>query len=167
MKNPQGQLSETFSFGATIAEVEVDPETGQVRVLNLVLSQDCGRVLNPLVVEGQWEGGATMGGTGGMITEEHLWSADGRCLNPSFLDYRVPLAVDVPPMHCVFVDTVDPTGPFGAKEAGMSVAMSAAQAIVAAVVDAIGWPIFEYPLTPDRVLKAIREKQEHERKASA
>lgn len=158
--NPKGQLSETFSFGATVAEVEVDPETGRVRVVNLVLSQDCGRVLNPLVVEGQWEGGATMGGTGGMITEEHIWSRDGRCLNPSFLEYKVPLCCDVPPMTDVFVDTVDPTGPFGAKEAGMSVAMSAAQAIAAAVSDAIGAELFEFPLTPARVLAAIAKKKE-------
>lgn len=156
LSNPKGQLSETFSFGATVAEVEVDPETGQVKVTNLVFSQDCGRPLNPMVVEGQWEGGAVQGGTGGMVTEEHMWSAQGRCLNPSFLEYKVPLACDQPPMHNVFVDTLDPTGPFGAKEAGMSIAMSAAQAIAAAVSDAIGGPIYDFPLTPDRVLKAIR-----------
>lgn len=154
--NPQGQLSETFSFGATVAEVEVDPETGQVTVLDLWLSQDCGKVLNPTQVEGQWEGGATMGGSGGVVLEEHLWTKEGRCLNPSFLEYKVPFCVDIPAMHNLFVDTTDPTGPFGAKEAGMSISMSAAQAIVAAVSNAIGKPIFDYPLTPDRVLKAMR-----------
>ena len=154
--NPQGQLSETFSFGASVAEVEVDPETGQVTVLDLWLSQDCGKVLNPTQVEGQWEGGATMGGSGGVVLEEHLWTKEGRCLNPSFLEYKVPFCVDIPAMHNLFVDTVDPTGPFGAKEAGMSISMSAAQAIVAAVSNAIGKPIFDYPLTPDRVLKAMR-----------
>ncbi len=158
LSNPQGQLSETFSFGATIAEVEVDQETGQVTVLNLWLSQDCGRVLNPMVVEGQWEGGATMGGSGGMVLEQHLWTREGRCLNPSFLEYKVPTCLDVPAMHNVFVDTVDPTGPFGAKEAGMSIAMSAAQAIAAAASNAIGAPIFEYPLTPERVLAAMAGK---------
>jgi CO/xanthine dehydrogenase Mo-binding subunit len=156
IENPQGQLSETFSFGATVAEVEVDPETGQVTVLDLWLSQDCGKVLNPTQVEGQWEGGATQGGSGGVVLEEHLWTKEGRCLNPSFLEYKVPLCVDVPAMHNLFVDTLDPTGPFGAKEAGMSIAMSAAQAIVAAASNAIGKPIFDYPLTPDRVLKAMR-----------
>jgi CO/xanthine dehydrogenase Mo-binding subunit len=160
IENPHGQLSETFSFGATVAEVEVDPETGQVTVLDLWLSQDCGKVLNPTQVEGQWEGGATMGGSGGVVLEEHLWTKEGRCLNPSFLEYKVPFCVDIPAMHNLFVDTVDPTGPFGAKEAGMSIAMSAAQAIVAAVSNAIGKPVFDYPLTPDRVLKAMRAGEE-------
>ena len=158
LSNPFGQLSETFSFGATVAEVEVDPQTGQVRVLNLVLSQDCGRALNPMVVEGQFEGGATMGGTGGMVSEEFQWSKDGRCLNPGFLEYKVPLACDMPAMDNIIVESMDQSGPFGAKEAGMSVAMSAAQAISGAVANAIGRPVFEYPLTPARVLRAIREK---------
>jgi 4-hydroxybenzoyl-CoA reductase subunit alpha len=160
ISNPRGQLSETFSFGATVAEVEVDPETGVVKVVNLVFSQDCGRPLNPMVVEGQWEGGATQGGTGGVVLEEHHWSENGRCLNPTFLEYKIPLACDMPDMQNVFVDTVDPTGPFGAKEAGMSIAMSAAQAISAAVCDAIGGPIHELPLTPERVLKALKAASE-------
>lgn len=155
LSNPQGQLSETFSFGATIAEVEVDPETGRLTVLDLWLSQDCGRVINPMLVEGQWEGGATQGGSGGMVLEQHLWTREGRCLNPTFLEYKVPTCLDVPDMHNVFVDTIDPTGPFGAKEAGMSIAMSAAQAIAAAASNAIGAPIFDYPLTPERILAAM------------
>lgn len=155
LQNPRGQLSETFSFGACVAEVEVDPDTGRVEIVNLVLSQDCGFALNPMVVEGQFEGGATMGGVGGILSEQLLWTADGRCLNPSFLEYKVPLACDMPPMHDIIVESMDPSGPFGAKEAGMSVAMSAAQAIIGAVAQAIGGPIHEFPLTPERVLKAI------------
>ncbi len=158
LSNPFGQLSETFSFGACVAEVEVDPATGRVKILNLVLSQDCGRALNPMVVEGQFEGGASMGGVGGMLAEEFQWTKEGRCLNPSFLEYKVPLACDMPPMQNLIVESQDQSGPFGAKEAGMSVAMSAAQAIAGAVADAIGRPVFEYPLTPARVLKAIQEK---------
>ncbi len=156
LSNPQGQLSETFSFGASIAEVAVDPETGLVELLGLWLAQDCGRALNPMLVEGQFEGGATMGGVGGMLREEHVWTENGRCLNPTFLEYKVPLACDMPAMETIIVESLDPTGPFGAKEAGMSIAMSAAQAISAAVSNAIGKPVFDYPLTPDRVLKAIR-----------
>lgn len=159
LKNPQGQLSETFSFGATIAEVKVDPETGEVDILNMVLSQDCGKALNPMLVEGQFEGGAVMGGSSGMMKEEHLWTKEGLCLNPGFLDYKVALPLDVPPMQNVIVESIDPTGPFGAKEAGMSVAMSAAQALAGAVSNAIGWPVMEYPLTPDRVLKALAQKK--------
>lgn len=162
LSNPEGQLSETFSFGASIAEVEVDPETGFVNLLGMWLSQDCGRALNPMLVEGQFEGGAAMGGVGGMLREEHLWSDTPRCLNPTFLEYKVPLACDMPPMENLIVESMDPTGPFGAKEAGMSIAMSAAQAIAAAVAHAIGAPVFDYPLTPARVLKAIKAKQDGE-----
>jgi hypothetical protein len=83
---------------------------------------------------------------------------DGRVLNPSQLDYLVPLAVDMPKINNIIVETIDPNGPYGAKEAGMSVAMSAAQAYCGAVCNAIGVDIHEFPLTPDRILKAIEEK---------
>ncbi len=165
LSNPAGQLSETFSFGASVAEVRVDPETGMVELLGLWLAQDCGRALNPMVVEGQFEGGAAMGGVGGMLREEHRWSDTPRCLNPTFLEYKVPLACDMPPIENIIVESMDPTGPFGAKEAGMSIAMSAAQAIIGAVSNAIGAPVYDYPLTPDRVLRAIRAKQDGEKQS--
>jgi 4-hydroxybenzoyl-CoA reductase subunit alpha len=157
VSNPEGQLSEAFSFGATAAEVEVDPETGQVKVLNVVAAQDCGYALNPMVVEGQFEGSVAMGGQGGMLTEFHAW-AGGHCLNPTQLDYQVPLAVDMPPITPIIVETIDPNGPYGAKEAGMSVAMSAAQAYACAVANAIGHYIKDFPLTPDKIVEAIRTR---------
>jgi CO/xanthine dehydrogenase Mo-binding subunit len=155
--NPFGQLSETFSFGAVIAEVSVDPETGQVKVLEVTAAQDVGFALNPKVIEGQFEGGLAMGGQGGMLTECHLWH-EGRLLNPTQLDYRVPLACDMPKINNVIVETIDPNGPYGAKEAGMSVAMSAAQAYCGAISNAIGVALKEYPLTPDKILMAIERK---------
>jgi 4-hydroxybenzoyl-CoA reductase subunit alpha len=159
VSNPFGQMCEAFSFGTTIAEVEVDPETGKVKVLEVTAAQDVGYPLNPRVLEGQFEGSVAMGGQGGMLTEYHFWDK-GRVMNPTMLEYKLPLAVDMPRINPIIVESMDPGGPYGAKEAGMSIAMSAAQAYCAAVCDAIGVPLRDYPLTPDRILKAIREKAE-------
>ena len=164
VKNPYGQMCEAFSFGTTIIEVKVDPETGQVDVLNAVACQDVGKALNPLVLEGQFEGSVAMGGQGGMLTEYHEWK-DGRCLNPTMLDYKVPLACDMPEISTIIVESIDPKGPYGAKEAGMSIAMSAAQAYAAAVSNAIGVHMDSFPLTPDKILAAIKEKEAQETQA--
>jgi 4-hydroxybenzoyl-CoA reductase subunit alpha len=158
VSNPQGQLSEAFSFGATIAEVEVDPETGMVKALEVTAAQDVGFALNPMVLEGQFEGSVAMGGHGGMLTEYHFWEK-GRCLNPTQLEYKVPLAADMPKINNIIVETVDPGGPYGAKEAGMSIAMSAAQAYASAIANAIGVTITDFPMTPDKILAAIESKK--------
>ncbi|WP_300463920.1 xanthine dehydrogenase family protein molybdopterin-binding subunit [Desulfobacula sp.] len=158
VSNPYGQMCEAFSFGTTIVEVKVDPETGQVEVLNATACQDVGKALNPLVLEGQFEGSIAMGGQGGMLTEYHEWK-DGRCLNPTMLDYKVPLACDMPTIKNIIVESIEPLGPYGAKEAGMSIAMSAAQGYAAAVSNAIGVYMDSFPLTPDKILAAIKEKK--------
>jgi len=155
---PEGQLSETFSFGATVAEVEVDPETGLVKVLGVVAAQDCGYALNPMIVEGQFEGSVAFGGQGGMLSEAHRWF-EGHVLNPTQLEYKLPLAADMPPIENIIVETLDPTGPFGAKEAGMSIAMSSAQAYAAAVINATGIWFKDYPITPEKIVAAIQEKE--------
>uniref|UniRef100_UPI00262C5303 molybdopterin cofactor-binding domain-containing protein n=1 Tax=Desulfobacula sp. TaxID=2593537 RepID=UPI00262C5303 len=158
VKNPYGQMCEAFSFGTTIVEVKVDPDTGQVKVLEATAAQDVGYALNPLVLEGQFEGSIAMGGQGGMLTEYHEWK-DGRCINPTMLDYKLPLACDMPPkINNIIVESVDPKGPYGAKEAGMSIAMSAAQGYSAAVSNAIGVYMDSFPLTPDKILAAIKKK---------
>ena len=159
VKNPKGQLSEAFSFGATIAEVEVDPETGMVKTLEVTAAQDVGFALNPLVLEGQFEGSVAMGGHGGMLTEYHFWEK-GRCLNPTQLEYKVPLAADMPKINNILVESHDPAGPYGAKEAAMSIAMSAAQAYASAIADAIGVTIMDFPMTPDKILAAIESKKD-------
>jgi 4-hydroxybenzoyl-CoA reductase subunit alpha len=158
VSNPKGQICEAFTFGATIVEVEVDPETGIVTPLEVTAAQDLGRALNPLVVEGQFEGSVAMGGQGGMLTEHHFWDK-GRCLNTNQLEYKVPLAGDMPKINNIFVESHDPYGPHGAKEAAMSIAMSAAQAYAAAITDAIGVTITDFPMTPDKVLAAIESKK--------
>jgi 4-hydroxybenzoyl-CoA reductase subunit alpha len=157
--NPFGQMCEAFSFGTTIAEVEVDPETGKVKVLQVVAAQDVGFALNPLVLEGQFQGAVAMGGQGGMLTEYHFWD-QGRVMNPTQLEYKLPLAPDMPPIETIIVESHDPNGPYGAKEAGMSIAMSAAQAYSAAVSNAIGVYMKEFPITPDKILQALRSKRE-------
>jgi len=156
--NPKGQLSQAFSFGATVAEVEVDQETGQVKALEVTCAQDCGFALNPMVVEGQFEGGVAMGGQGGMLGEEHRWH-NGHVLNPSMLEYKTPIMKDMPKINPIIIETIDPAGPYGAKEAGMSVAMSAAQAYCNAVGNALGMYLNHYPLTPERILDAIENKK--------
>lgn len=162
VKNPSGQLSEAFSFGAVIVEVKVDPETGMVEVIEATAAQDVGYALNPLIIESQFEGGVAMGGQGGMLTEFLQWHK-GRVLNPSQLGYLVPLAIDMPPINNIIVESIDPQGPYGAKEAGMSVAMSAAQAYCGAISNAVGVYFHDYPITPDKILKAIEEKLQTEK----
>jgi CO/xanthine dehydrogenase Mo-binding subunit len=162
VKNPYGQLSEAFSFGAVIVEVKVDPETGQVEVLEATAAQDVGFALNPPVIEGQFEGGVAMGGQGGMLTEFLQWH-EGRVLNPTQLGYMVPLAIDMPKINNIIVESIDPKGPYGAKEAGMSVAMSAAQAYCGAISNAVGVCFHDYPITPDKIVKAIEEKNRREK----
>jgi len=157
VSNPKGQICGAFSFGASIAEVEVDPETGIVKVLEVTAAQDVGYALNPMVIEAQFEGSVAMGGQGGMLTEYHFWDG-GRCLNPTQLEYKVPLAADMPRINNIIVETNDPEGPYGAKEAGMSIAMSAAQAYAAAIADAIGVTVTDFPMTPDKILAAIKGK---------
>ena len=162
VSNPYGQMCEAFSFGTTVIEVKVDPDTGQVTVLNAVACQDVGKALNPLVLEGQFEGSVAMGGQGGMLTEYHDWR-EGRCLNPTMLEYKVPLVCDMPEITDIIVESVypeNPMGPYGAKEAGMSIAMSAAQAYAGAVSNAIGVYMDSFPLTPDKIVAAIRGKRQ-------
>jgi len=157
VKNPFGQMCGAFSFGTTIVEVAVDPETGQVKVLEVTAAQDVGRAINPMVLEGQFEGAVAMGGQGGILTEHHVWD-QGCTLNPTQLEYRVPLACDMPKINSIIVESHDPDGPYGAKEAGMSIAMSAAQAYSAAISNAIGVYLDDFPLTPDKILAAIHNK---------
>lgn len=156
LKTAIGNLSAAYSFGATAAEVEVDIKTGQVKVLKLVVAHDCGRAINPTSVEGQIQGCAIMG-MGGALTEI-LTLEEGRSLNPSFLEYKAPLIVDCPEIKEIIVETIDPEGPFGAKEAGEGPIISIAPAIANAIYDAIGVRITDLPVTGEKVLRALERK---------
>lgn len=149
----KGNISATYGFGAQMAEVEVDTETGMVRVLRLACANDVGRAINPMAVEGQIEGGAQMG-LGYALTEE-LIVENGQVLNPDFLDYRLFTAADMPEIETYIIETDDPDGPFGAKGVGEMGGTPTAAAIANAIYDAVGVRLTEVPMTPERVLAAL------------
>ncbi len=156
----KGNISAAYGFGAQMAEVQVDTETGSVQVLRLVCANDVGRAINPMAVEGQIEGGAQMG-LGYALTEE-LLVEKGRVLNPDFLDYRLFTSADMPQIETIIIETDDPGGPFGAKGVGEMGGTPTAAAVANAVYDAIGVRIKELPITPERVLAALDEKRSEE-----
>ncbi len=153
VKRPFGQMAGTFSFGCSVAEVNVDKETGRIHIPRIVAAHDCGNPINTMAVEGQIEGSVVQAGVGA-IMEENRWS-EGWLLNPDFLEYKVPLACDMPEIEPVIVRSFDPEGPFGAKEGGLTVRMNAYSAVACAAHQALGITLKEFPLTPDRVFKAI------------
>ncbi|MBI4322353.1 MAG: molybdopterin-dependent oxidoreductase [Chloroflexi bacterium] len=139
----------TYTFGAQVAEVEVDPHTGRVTVLDVVSAHDCGRAINPMAAEGQLEGSIHMG-LGWALTED-LALEEGSVMNPSYLDYRVPTALEMPSVSVEHVETDDPEGPFGAKEAGEGIVPPTPPAIANAVTDATGKPFDDLPLDGARI----------------
>jgi xanthine dehydrogenase molybdenum-binding subunit len=140
-------------YGATFVEVEVDTETGEVRVGKLVGAFDVGKAINPANVEGQIAGGAVMG-IGWALTEELLLS-EGRILNDSFRDYRILRACDVREIVPIIVESNEPTGPFGAKGVGEGTMVGVAPAIANAIYDAIGVRMKELCITPEKILEAL------------
>ncbi|MEW5722832.1 MAG: molybdopterin cofactor-binding domain-containing protein [Thermodesulfobacteriota bacterium] len=148
----KGLTTPAFSFGAQVAEVEVDPETGLITVEKMTTAHDCGRVINPLSVEGQTEGAIQMG-LGYALCEQFVMR-DGQTLNTTFLDYKMPAAEDMPPGESFCIDTYEPEGPFGAKEAGEGLAIPTAPAISDAVWHATGYRCLDLPITPEKILRA-------------
>ena len=149
--------SMAYSFGAQIAEVTVDPDTGIVTVERVVAAHDVGRALNPRIVEGQIDGQVFSGMSQALFEETELDS--GQVMNPSRLDYKMPRAFEMPEVEHIIVESIDPHGPFGAKEVGEGPIVCTMQAIANAVADAIGEPITEMPITPWRVLKALSRRR--------
>jgi len=144
-------------FNAQIAHVAVDPDTGEVEVLDLVAIQDVGRALNPALVEEQVHGGVGQG-IGWALHEAMRWSENGQPLNPSFLDYDLPKASQLPPIAVELVEVPSPIGPFGAKGVGEPPVVPTAAAIANAIADAIGVHLSELPITPERMLAALRDR---------
>lgn len=143
-------------YGACFAEVEVDTETGEVRVLKLTGAYDVGRAINPAFVKGQITGGVVMG-TGWALTEE-LVIRDGKIVNSNFADYRLLRACDVPPLEPIIVESLEPTGPFGAKGIGEAGMVCVASAISNAIAHAIEVRLKELPITPEKILHALSQK---------
>ena len=143
------------SFGAHFAEVEVDTETGQVKILRYVAAHDSGKILNPILAINQVEGGVSQM-LGFTLLEEMI--TDGRfgaTLNASYLEHKVPGIWEYPPVDVIFADVVDPVGPYGAKALGELPSIGVAPAVVNAIYDAIGIRFHDLPVTPDKVLNAI------------
>jgi CO/xanthine dehydrogenase Mo-binding subunit len=157
-----GNGGTSYSFTAQLAKVGVDMETGKVKVTDFVIAHDAGRPLNPIGAEGQNEGGAIQG-LGQTIYEDFIMDK-GKTLNPTFLDYKMPRSTDVPDIKVIDIITDDPDGPFGAKEASEGSIVSAPPAVVSAIHDATGIWFTELPITPEKIVKALKEKGEYQNK---
>jgi 4-hydroxybenzoyl-CoA reductase subunit alpha len=149
--------SPAYSYSAQVAEVSVDEETGEVTVHKVWAAHDCGRALNPVSVEGQIIGSVWMG-MGQALTEEMVWK-DGMLMNPGLLEYRSPSSIESPSVEPIIVESIDPEGPFGAKECSEGSLAATIPAIANAIYDAVGVRLHESPFTPERVLAAIRAKK--------
>jgi CO/xanthine dehydrogenase Mo-binding subunit len=149
-----GNISMAYSFGVQVAEVKVDRHTGRVEILQFLSVHDSGRVINPLLAEGQVEGGVLQGI--GFALMEEILRDKGKVLNGNFTDYRVPTICDAPPIISDFVEMPDPYGPFGAKSLGEITLVATAPAIANALYDAAGIRFKELPITPEKVLRALK-----------
>jgi 4-hydroxybenzoyl-CoA reductase subunit alpha len=158
--------SPAYSFTAHVVELRVDEETGRITVENCWIAHDCGRALNPMLVAGQMEGSAYMGIAEALL-EDHGVNRFGLHAGPSLLDYRIPTSVDTPELHALIVESLDPEGPYGAKEAGEGPLHPSIPAIANAVFDAVGIRLKHLPFTPAKVLAALRERRAPERSAGA
>ena len=158
MKTGQGSPYATYAFAAQVAEVEVDTATGKVEVLRVVAAHDVGRAINPLLVEGQIQGGSLMG-VGYALLEE-INTDNGNIKNRNFADYLLPTALDVPEIYPIIIEDLEPSGPFGAKGVGEPALIPTAAAIANAVYDAIGVRIYSLPITPEKIMAALSEQAE-------
>jgi xanthine dehydrogenase molybdenum-binding subunit len=150
----------SYSFAAHFVEVEVDTETGEAAVIQVVPVHEIGRVIHPVAAQGQIEGGIQQG-IGHTLSEDYQIDLQtGRSLNPSFVDYKMPLAMDMPPIRTIILETApDPGGPYGAKGVGEDPIIAIGPAIANALADAIGVRFRHYPITPEQVLAALRNKR--------
>ncbi len=149
--------SPCYSYTACVVELSVDEETGEITVHDVWIAHDVGRALNPLLVEGQVEGSVYMG-LGEALMEAQVFRK-GLHKTPSMLDYKSPTALETPEIHTILVETDDPEGPFGAKEAGQGPLLPVLPAIANAVYDAVGVRVDEVPITPEKILKGLEARR--------
>jgi len=151
----------TYPFGSYICVVDIDKETGEVKIRRFVAVDDCGTIINPMIVEGQIHGGLTMGLAPALLEEIH-YDENGNILGGSFMDYLLPTAVETPKWETAKTTTPSPHHPIGAKGVGESATVGAPAAIVNAVVDALahlGVTHIDIPITPWKVWKILHEKR--------
>ena len=153
LSSGKGRFTQAYGLAAATAEVEVDPKTGEVEIIELVVADDCGTPINVKSVEGQIMSQAVMG-IGDTLFEE-IQFKNGVVMNPNLLEYRVPTANDIPKITSIIVDSYEPNGPFGAKEVGETSRAAAISAIANAICNAIGKRIYVLPMTSDRVRGAL------------
>jgi CO/xanthine dehydrogenase Mo-binding subunit len=144
------------SIGVHLVDVEVDPETGAVKVVRYTVVQDAGRAIHPSYVEGQYQGGAVQC-IGWALNEEYIYGEDGRLENPGFLDYRIPVASDLPMIDTVIVEVPNPKHPYGVRGVGETPIVPGLAAVANAVAGATGVRYAELPMSPPRVLRGIEE----------
>ena len=153
-----------FSYAAQVVEVQVDPDTGAVRVENVWVAHDCGRALNPMAVEGQVQGAVWMG-MGQALSEETQYH-EGLPLRANLLDYRIPTIGESPPIHVTLIESMDPLGPFGAKEGSEGGLHGFPPALTSAIADALGLRLGALPVTPDRVFDAMQARRREQRRGA-
>jgi xanthine dehydrogenase molybdenum-binding subunit len=156
-KDFKGNMSMTYTFGTHGVRVKVDEETGKVKILKYVATHDVGKAINPLLLEGQVYGGVMMG-IGYALTEQVVLEK-GEIMNPNFRDYKILTAKDVVPIEAPVHETYDEDGPYGAKGIGEPGCVPTAPAVANAVYNAVGVRIKDLPVTPEKVLAALREKK--------
>ena len=161
----KGMISPAYSFGVQAVEVEVDPETGKMKLINVVTAHESGTVINPIGITGQLEGAIMMAGGYALCEDQPM--DQGKILNPSLADYKVIHSLDMPETKIIEVDTYEPEGPFGAKEAGEGLTNPTAGAIANAVRNAVGVSITSLPITPEKIFRALQEKKEKEKAKKA
>tara|TARA_B100001769_G_scaffold158221_1_gene124197 strand:- start:35 stop:1411 length:1377 start_codon:yes stop_codon:yes gene_type:complete len=155
-KGAAAGLAPAYSFSSYVAEVDVDVETGMIKCTNVWAAHDCGKALNPLAVKGQIIGSCHMG-LGQVLSEKMVYGRTGHLQNPNLLEYKIPSVYEMPHVEPIIIESCDPEGPFGAKEAGEGPLLPILPAVVNAVYDAIGIRLRDLPLTPDVVFKGIEK----------
>jgi CO/xanthine dehydrogenase Mo-binding subunit len=172
----QGEVIAAFYYHATVAEVEVDTETGVAEVTKLYAAVDCGKAVNPALVEGQVQGGALQAVGWALREDGHPGLIDSSGpppdYNPDFMpvdleSYAIATSKDMPEMHAGYVEVYDPEGPFGAKAAGEISANSGAPAVFNAIYDAVGIRLVDMPATPEKILWALQQKAQAEQAPAA
>jgi len=153
--------SAAYTFGAQVAEVEVNRMTGQIKVIRFVAAQDVGRAIHPTAVEGQIEG-SIIQGVGFALMEELIYE-NGKVINPDFAKYMIPTSLDIPSIETILVETIDPEGPFGAKGVGELPLNMTAAAIANAIYNATGVRMRSLPITPEKLYREMKKKETEER----
>jgi CO/xanthine dehydrogenase Mo-binding subunit len=145
------------SIGTHLVDLEVDPETGRVTILRYTVAQDAGRAIHPSYVEGQFQGGVAQG-IGWALNEEYVYGADGKLQNAGFLDYRMPVASDLPMIDAIVVEVPNPRHPYGVRGVGETPIVPPLAAVANAIEGATGIRFTELPMSPPKILKALKER---------